>query len=84
MILLPTRQKLIRRRDALYEKLWSIIPCCSYQQVEEYMRRIHGINLKLRTYFIREHESKELFLDKEDNEDDDIIKEKTPFTVNTI
>lgn len=83
MIVLPTRQKLIRRRDALYERLYSILECCHYQQVEDCMRKIHGINLRLRTYFIREHEPKEVFNDEEENEENR-VKAKNPFTINTI
>ena len=79
MILLPTRQRLIRRRDALYIRLDSCIHIMSVHQVEHIMREIHGINLKLRGYFIREHEPKEVFCDEEDT-----IEEKNPFTVNTI
>ena len=73
MIILPTRQKLIRRRDALYEKLDSIVNCASVHQVEDILRRIHSINLKLRTYFVKEHEPKELF------EDEDTVEKKNPF-----
>ena len=82
MIILPTRGRLIRRRDALYDHLQSIIHCSSIHQIEDIMKQIHGINLKLRTYFIREHEPKEVFPDEEDEAID--IKTKNPFTVNTI
>ncbi len=78
MIILPTRQRLIRRRDALYRHLESIIQCASVHHIEDIMKQIHSINLKLRTYFIREHEPKEIFSDEEP------IEEKNPFTVNTI
>lgn len=78
MIILPTRRRLVRRRDALYEHLESIIQCASVHQVEDIMRQIHGINLKLRTYFIKEHEPKEIFADEEP------VETKNPFTVNTI
>ena len=60
MIILPTRRKLERRRDALYERLTDVL---SIHQTEDIMRRIHIINLKLRTYFKREHEPQELFED---------------------
>jgi len=80
MILLPTRQRLIRRRDALYKRLESCIHIASVHQVEEIMRQIHGINLKLRTYFIKEHEPKEVFCDEEEYE----IESKNPFKVNSI
>ncbi len=64
MILLPTRRRLERRRDALYEHLESILQCASVHQVEDIMRKIHGINSKLRTYFVKEqHEPQELFED---------------------
>ena len=79
MILLPTRQRLINRRDSLYRKLDSCIQIASVHQVEHIMREIHGINLKLRSYFIREHEPKEVFCDEEDT-----IEKKNPFTINTI
>jgi len=75
MIILPTRQRLIRRRDALYDKLNSIVNCSSVQQVEDIVRRIHSINLKLKTYFVKEHEPKELF------EDNDPIETKDPFKI---
>ena len=73
MILLPTRRRLERRRDALYRQLDSILQCASVQQVENIMRKIHGINLKLKTYFIREgqHEATELFEDKDPFEAED-------------
>ena len=65
MIILPTRQRLIRRRDALYQKLDSIVSCASVHQVEDILRSIHSINLKLRTYFVKKHEPKEIFEDKD-------------------
>ena len=73
MILLPTRRRLERRRDALYRHLHAIIKDASVHEVEDIMRKIHGINLKLRTYFIREgqHEAKELFEDKNTLEAED-------------
>jgi hypothetical protein len=63
MIVLPTRHRLERRRDALYQHLQSILQTASVSQVEAIMRRIHCINLRLRTYFIREgqYETKETF-----------------------
>ena len=65
MILLPTRRRLERRRDALYQHLQSILQHASIHQVENIMQQIHGINLKLKTYFQRElkHEPKEIFPD---------------------
>ena len=65
MILLPTRRRLERRRDALYHHLQSILQHASIHQVENIMQQIHGINLKLKTYFQRElkHEPKEIFPD---------------------
>ena len=80
MIILPTRQRLIKRRDALYDHLESIINCASVHQVEDVMRKIHNINLRLRTYFIREHEPKEIFNEEEEND----IKKKNPFKINSI
>jgi hypothetical protein len=80
MIVLPTKRRLERRRDALHEKLDSILQCASVHQVEEIMRRIHAINLRLRTYFIRENERehKELF------EDQDPVETENPFTVEVL
>ena len=63
MIILPTRGRLIGRRKALYDKLDSILQCASVQQVEEIMRQVHRINLKLRTYFNKEHEQKQTLTD---------------------
>lgn len=81
MILLPTRRRLLRRRDALYQRLAAVVQCGSIHQVESIMRQIHSINLKLRTYFIRAHEPKEVFPDEEENYD---IAPKNPFTINTL
>ena len=76
MIELPTRRRLIRRRDRVYQKLWSILSCCTYLQVEDIMRQIHGINLRLRTYFNNgKPEPKELFIDP--LEDNDITAQDT-------
>jgi len=61
MIVLPTRRRLVRRRDTLYRQLESILQHASVSQVEDVMRRIHTINLRLRTYFQREHEPTEIF-----------------------
>lgn len=80
MIILPTRRKLLRRRDLLYRHLISISQCATVHQVEEIMRQINCINLKLRTYFIREYEPKEVFLDDEENS----IKEENPFTIEGV
>lgn len=65
MILLPSSRRLERRRDALYEHLHAIMQHASVHQVEDIMRTIHGVNLKLKTYFERElkHEPKEIFPD---------------------
>lgn len=67
MILLPTRRRLERRRDALYKRL-QLTKNASVHDVEDIMRKIHSINLKLKTYFKREgqHEAEELFDDNED------------------
>lgn len=72
MIILPTRRRLERRRDALYRQLHSL-QSASVKQVEDIMRKIHGINLKLKTYFTREgqHEAEELFEDKDPSETED-------------
>lgn len=73
MILLPTRRRLERRRDALYRQLDAIILKASINKVEEIMRKIHIINLKLKTYFTREgqYEAAELFEDKDPFETED-------------
>lgn len=63
MILLPTRRRLEQRRDLLYENLYYNLSHASVHNVEAVMRKIHGINLKLRNYFQREHEPKEIFED---------------------
>lgn len=67
MLILPTRKRLERRRDALYTQLHKILIRGTVHQVEDIMRQIHGINLKLKNYFTREgqHESEELFEDKD-------------------
>ena len=61
MILLPTRRRLERRRDDLYQNLQSILQHASIHQVENIMRQIHGINKRLKTYFVRDHDPEELF-----------------------
>ena len=68
MIILPTRQRLERRRDKLYSHLHAIAKCASVHQVEEIMRQIHGINLRLKTYFKPQREPQEIFLENEDND----------------
>lgn len=66
MILLPTRRRLERRRNALYKRLQQLQNTSVYE-VEDIMRKIHIINSKIITYFIRDgqHETKELFEDKD-------------------
>ena len=56
MIILPTRRKLIRRRDALYSHLQSILHLATVYQVEDIMRKIHCINFKLKIYFNSDEE----------------------------
>lgn len=51
MIVLPTRRRLERRRDALYQHLQTILQHASVSQVEDIMRQIHGITLRLKSYF---------------------------------
>ena len=63
--------RLIRRRDALYDRLDQMIHCASVHQVEDILRRIHQINLKLKTYFERDHEPKEIFDTKDPVEEED-------------
>ena len=77
MIVLPTRRRLERRRDRLYQYLEIILHSASVHQVENIMRQIHSINLRLRTYFKSEiaRESKEIFIDE--NEDNDIKTQDT-------
>ena len=57
-----------RRRDKLYVHLHHIIDCATVCQVEEVMRQIHGINLRLRTYFKPDREPQEYFNTEEDND----------------
>lgn len=54
MIILPTKRRLTRKRDALYAHLQSVIQHASIHQVEDIMRDIHRINQRLLTYFRRE------------------------------
>jgi uncharacterized membrane-anchored protein len=83
MIVLPTRRRLERRRDALYKYLYKIVTSESIHEVEDIMRKIHSINLKLRTYFIREgqNEATELFEEKEDFEVKFPIEAEDPVTI---
>lgn len=80
MIILPTRKRLEKRRDKLYAHLESIINSASIHQVENILRQIHVINLRLRTYFKREREPEEYFLDEENDitTEDTITGEITP------
>ena len=68
MIILPTRQRLERRRDKLYTYLQSAIDTLSVSQVEQVMRQIHSINLRLKTYFNLKREPKEIFFNENDND----------------
>lgn len=64
MIPLPSRQRLIRRREKLYERLHAISQHASVHQIEDIMRGVHIINLKLRNYFQREQrDPQEIFND---------------------
>lgn len=82
MIELPTRRRLERRRDALYQHLQLFLQRLSVNEVEDTMRKIHGINLKLKTYFSREgYEPEELFEDKDPFEIKYSFEEKNPVTV---
>ena len=73
MIILPTRRRLERRRDALYQTLHAVIRHASIAQVEDIMRKIHQINLKLKIYFNRDlHEPEEIF-EKDSVEEINII-----------
>ncbi len=51
MIILPTRQRLLKRREALRQHLDRIVDHASVHQVEDLMRKIHQINFKLIHYF---------------------------------
>ena len=77
MIELPTRRRLERRRDRLYAHLHYILHNASVIQVENIMRQIHGINLKLRTFFKGgiDRQPQELFINP--NEDNDITTQDT-------
>lgn len=77
MIIVPTKKRLERRRDALYKHLHSIMQYASIHQVEDIMRKIHGINLKLKTYFQRDnYEPEEIFEDYEATKTEDNVKGK--------
>ena len=82
MIVLPTRRRLERRRDALYKYLYKIVTSESVHEVEDIMRQIHGINFKLKNYFVREgqHEAAELFEEKDDFEVKFPIEAEDPVT----
>ena len=77
MIELPTRRRLERRRDRLYAYLGSILHNASIYHLESIMRQIHGINLKLRTYFNggSDRQPNELFINP--LEDNDITTQDT-------
>jgi len=77
MIELPTLRRLERRRERLYAHLHSILQNASVVQMENIMRQIHVINLKLRIYFKGgiERQPQELFIDP--NEDNDITTQDT-------
>jgi hypothetical protein len=70
MIELPTKRRLERRRDRLYNHLLSVIHHATIIEVEDIMRKIHIINHKLYTCFRGgiEHETKELFIEQEEND----------------
>ena len=77
MIELQTQRRLERRLNRLYAHLGSILQSASVHQVENIMRQIHGINLKLRIYFkggIDRH-PQELFINPD--EDNDITTQDT-------
>ena len=82
MIILPTRRRLERRRDKLYAHLESVVNSASIHQVENILRQIHVINLRLRTYFKREREPEEYFNDEDNdfNTQDTITGEIAPTT----
>lgn len=63
MIVLPTRRRLIRRRNALYEQLYSILSFASITEVEYIARQINIITQRINTYFIKENEPREIFED---------------------
>lgn len=54
MIPLPSRFILHRRVLSEYKHLREIIGHCSHLQVEAVMRRIHMLNLKIKSYGIKE------------------------------
>ena len=78
MIILPTRRRLEARRDKLYSHLEAIVNCASIHQVEDILRQIHIINLRLKTYFKPNREPEEYF---NDNEDDITTQDTTPSEV---
>ena len=76
MIILPTRRRLERRRDALYKYLDSIVRHATIHEVEDIMRKIHCIDFKLTTYFDRGdgYEATEIFDEKDPFEEKYIIQ----------
>lgn len=67
MIPIDSRRKLVRRRNALYKHLLSVLQHASPQQVEDVMRKVHIINHRLESYIKREVEPQEVFNDNEEN-----------------
>lgn len=64
MIPLPTKKRLRRKVDEEYAHLHSIIGCCTVHQVEDSMRKIHGLLLKIKAYgFTPQKETTEIFED---------------------
>ena len=74
MIILPTRRRLERRRDALYKYLDSIVRHATIHEVEDIMRKIHMIDFKLTTYFDNGYEATEIFDEKDPFEEKYIIQ----------
>lgn len=77
MIELPTQRRLERRCERLYAYLNKILHKATIQEVENVMRQIHFINLKIRIYFkgSMDRQPQELFIDP--NEDNDITTQDT-------
>jgi hypothetical protein len=69
MIILPSRNRLNRRASALYAKLLAAMQHASVSQVEDVMRRIHIINLKILNYGTQTKETVEIFEPVEEVED---------------
>ena len=66
MIELVTRKRLRRRRDAIYQHIISDIHSIQLHHLEELMRSIHILNLRIKSYdTIPQQEPEEIFQEKQ-------------------